>query len=62
MKTVSPNKRSEESIEHIARHGVEHKKVEGVCFNKENACLHGQEEKTNIIFWGNPTSEGFLLS
>jgi hypothetical protein len=37
MRAVSSIKWTDESIEHIARHGIKPKEVEEVCFNEDDA-------------------------
>jgi uncharacterized DUF497 family protein len=61
MRAVSSIKWTDESIEHIARHGTNPKEVEEVCFNEDNApFIRSGRENLHYVF-GKTYSGRFLF-
>jgi len=62
MKAVSSIKWTDESIEHIARHGIKPKEVEEVCFNEDDApFIRSGKENLHYVF-GKTYSGRFLFA
>ena len=61
MRSISSIKWTEDSIDHIANHGVTPKEVEEVCFNEEDLPLIRSGGKSFIIFLEKRIQEGFSL-
>ena len=62
MRTVSSIKWTDESIEHIARHGIKPKEVEEVCFNEDDApFIRSGKENLHYVF-GKTYSGRFLFA
>ena len=61
MRAVSSIKWNDESIEHIARHGITPKEVEEVCFNEDEApVIRSGRENLHYVF-GKTISGRFLF-
>jgi len=61
MKTISSIRWIDESIEHIARHGIKPEEVEEVCFNEDNApFIRSGRENLHYVF-GKTYSGRFLF-
>ena len=62
MRAVSSIKWTDESIEHIARHGIKPKEVEEVCFNEDDApFIRSGKENLHYVF-GKTYSGRFLFA
>ncbi len=62
MKTISSIKWSDESIEHIIRHGVEPKEVEEACFNEHDTpFIRTGREKLYYVFGNTDSGRGLFI-